>query len=289
MMTRLLSALTILALGLCVGSTLPAGAATIEHKGWLYGEEADKALEIAQERNLPVAILRTYRETSCPKCVGAARQMASSKSTKKMVRVMHYVGNVGESYKSEAVSKLNLKAYGQTHDPSNWIPDLYFVMPDGRVLGFVPYEDSAKTETEAKAVVQMAAWLNSIDEALEDADEDAEKGRFSAALKAIDEVHQQDAKINHLIRIQVGAIDKKEKMPETPVSLFFPGLKDEKLAEYKALALEKVAEARKLIDDDKLRDAQRLLRTLSRTPEGFEAKAQAEQLLEEVAEKLKTS
>lgn len=287
-MNKPMHLLSLFALGLAFAMSLSATAGTIEHDGWLFGEEADEAIKKAKEYNVPVAIMRTYRETTCPKCIGAARQMAASKSTKKMVRVMVYVGGSPDLQSKEA-SALIKKAYGQTKDPSGWIPDLYFVMPDGRALGFVPYEDSAKAESESKAVLQMAAWLKGIDKTLEKADRDAEKGRFEAALKDIDEIMEQDAKINHMIRIQLGVIDKKEKMPETPVSLFFPTLKDEKVAEYKAMALEKIADAKKLIAKDELRDAQRLLRTLSRLPEGFEAKAQAQTLMEEVVEKLKSS
>ncbi|MFK7790428.1 MAG: hypothetical protein AB8C95_13160 [Phycisphaeraceae bacterium] len=288
MNNRTLSFLSILTLGLAFAISLPTAAGTIEHDGWLSGEEADKAIELAIEHNVPIAVMRTYRTTTCPKCIGAARQMAASKSTKKMVRVMLYV-NGDESLKSDAASKLMRKAHGQVKDPSGWIPDLYFLMPDGRALGFVPYEDSAKTESEAKAVSQMAAWIKGVDKTLAKADKDADKGRFESALKAVDEIIDQDAKINHLIRIQVGAIDKKEKMPETPVSLIFPGLKDTKVAEYKALAMSKIDEAKKLIEKEELRDAQRMLKTLSRIPDDFEAKAKAAELMEEVVELLKAS
>lgn len=287
-MKKQIHLLSLIAFGLVFAMSLPAHAGTIEHDGWLSGEAAEEAIELAKEHNVPIAIMRTYRETTCPKCMGAARQMAASKSTKKMVRVMAYV-NGDASHKSEAVNKLLGNSYGQIKDKSNWIPDLYFVMPEGQVIGFVPYEDSAKTESEAKAVLQMATWIKGIDKTVEKADRNAEKGRFDSALKDIDEIMEQDAKINHMIRIQLGLIDKKEKMPETPVSLFFPNLKDEKVAEYKAMAMDKIADAKKLIEDDELRDAQRLLRTLSRLPEGFEAKTEAQALMEEVVEKLKAS
>lgn len=288
-MTRhLFSVFSSFALGLTLVLAVPAVGGTIAHEGWLYGEEADKAIELAQEHNVPVAVMRVQRTTDCPKCIGAARQMAASKSTKQMVRVMAYVGG-GDNLKSEATNRLMNKAYGQTKDPSNWIPDLYFVMPDGRVLGFVPYEDSASTESEAKAVLQMAAWLKGVDKVLEKADRDAEKGRYEAALKDIDELMVQDAKINHMIRIQTGVIDKKEKMPETPVSLFFPNLKDEKVAAYQALAMEQIDKARKLIESKELREAQSLLRTLSRTPEGWDANTKAQAMMQEVVDLLKAS
>jgi hypothetical protein len=278
--------MSIFAMGLSLMLALPTAAGTIEHDGWLYGEEADKAIELAIEHNVPVAVMRTYRETTCPKCMGAARQMAASKSTKKMVRVMVYV-NGSDDLKTTSGAKLVNKAYGQTKDPSGWIPDLYFMMPDGRALGFVPYEDSASTEAEAKAVVQMAAWINGVEETLAKADQDIEKGRFSSALKDLEKIEEQDAKINHMIRIQLGVIDKKEEMPETPASLFFPGLKDKKVAEYKVKTLEMVAEARKMMEKDELREAQRLLLKLSRLPDDFEAKAKSEALMEEVIEKIK--
>lgn len=285
---RTLSFLSILTLGLTLALSLSADAGTIEHDDWLFGEEADKAIELAIEHNVPVAIMRTYRTTTCPKCIGAARQMTSSKSTQKMVRVMLYV-NGDANLKSDAAAKLLNKAYGQVKDPSGWIPDLYFVMPDGQALGFVPYEDAATTESEAKAVTQIAAWIKGVDKSLDKADRDAEKGRFESAIKDLDEIVEQDAKINHLVRIQLGVIDKKEKMPETPVGQFFPGLKDKKVAEYKAMAMQKIDEAKALIQKEELREAQRLLRTLSRTPEDFEANAKAQELMDEVVELLKAS
>lgn len=288
MIARLFSRLGFLVLGLAFALTLPAGATVIEHEGWLFGEEANKAIELAQEHNVPVAVMRTYRDTTCPKCVGAARRMANSKSTSKMVRVMVYVGG-SDDLKSASASKLVNKAYGQTKDPSNWIPDLYFMMPDGRALGFVPYEDAAQTETQAKAVVQIAEWLKDVEKTLEKADKDADKGRYESALKSIDKIMDQDAKISHLVQLQLRQIDKKAKQPETPANPFFAGLKAEKLAEYQAIAMEQIAKAKKLIEKEELREAQRLLRTLARTPEGFEAKTAAEKLMDEVNEKLKAS
>jgi len=286
MFQRSRSLLSILALGLTFALASPATAGTIEHDGWLYGEKADKAIELAIEHNVPIAVMRTFRTTSCPKCLGAARQMVASKSTEKMVRVMVYVDG-GDELKSEAAAKLVNKAYGQTKDPSGWIPDLYFVMPDGRALGFVPYEDAASTESEAKAVVQMAAWINGVEDELAKADRDVERGRFSSAIQDIEQLEEQDAKVEHMVRIQLGLIDKKAEMPETPENPFFPGLKDEKIAEYKAKALEMVAEARALVEKDELREAQRLLRTLSRVPDDFQAKAKAQTLMDEVVEKLR--
>lgn len=288
MNTRTRSLLSIFALGLAVVLAQPTTAGTIQHAGWLYGEEADKAIERAQEHNVPVAVMRTYRETSCPKCMGAARRMAASKSTKKMVRVMVYI-NGSDDMNSEAASRLVNKGFGQTKDPSGWIPDLYFMMPDGRAIGFVPYEDSADTEAEAKAVAQIAEWLKDVAKTLEKADKDADKGRFDSALKAIDKIMEQDAQISHLVQRQLGVIDEKAEQPESPANPFFAGLKEEKLAEYKALAMEKIAEAEKFIEKEELRDAQRLLRVLARTPEDFEAHAAAQKLMDEVTEKLKAS
>lgn len=280
---------SVAALSLLVVATLSAGAAVVENKGWLYGSEADEAIELAQKHNVPIAIMRMFRETDCPKCIGASRQMAASKSTKQMVRVMAYVGEGSADLGSAKVDELMRKAHAKSKDKSNWIPDLYFVMPDGTALGFVPYEDAAKTESQASAVLQMAAWIKGVPGVVEKADRDADKNRFDSAIKAIDAILEQDAQISHLIQQQLGQIDNKEPMPATPVIAFFAGLKDEKMTQYKALALQKIAEARKMIEKEEYREAQRLLKTLSRIPEDFEAKAQAETLMLEVVEKLKAA
>lgn len=282
--------LSLFAIALTAMLARPSAAGTIEHEGWLFGEEAEKALELAEEHNVPVALMWTFRETSCPKCVGAARLMASAKSTKKMVRVMYYTTEAGDpAQNGERVTALFRKVHSQAKDESNYIPDLYFVMPDGRILGFVPYEEAGHTESEAKSVKQIGEWVNGMDKTLEKIDRDVDKGRYESALKKIDELVEQDAKISHMIQVQIGAVDKKEEMPETPVSLFFPNLKEEKVAQYKAAAMEKIAEAEALIEKDELRAAQRLLRTLSRTPEDFEANAKAKALMEKVTELLKAS
>lgn len=263
-------------------------AGVIDREGWLHGEAADKAIELATEKGLPVAIMYAERETSCPKCLAAARKMFSAKSTGQMVRVIVYTDG-HEKFHSAAATALLSKAHEQTKDPSGWLPDLYFVMPDGRALGFVPHEDARSAEAQANKVAQIADWIKGVAKTLEKADQDVEKGRYDSAIKALDKIMEQDVKISHLIQVQLRKIDADEEMPETPVAPFFAGLKEKKLVEYNARALQKLAEAEVLIDKEQLQEAQQLLRSLAGMPESFDAKAQAQQLRKQVEEKLKSS
>ena len=268
-------------------TTLFAGAAAgqqLQYEGWLYGEEADEALEYAQERDIPVALMYAWTETSCGLCMGAARTMAASRPNRQMVRIIYYYGPGSENLNTERVTALWRQADGQVNDPSNWIPDLYYLMPDGQVLGYVPYEDASQTTGEANTVLQIVEWMDSVTGTLARADGDAERGRYAQALERIEEVVDRDARVSHIIQQLVGRADERDEMPAQPVVQFFPNLLEEKRAEYAALAMEALAEARQLYADGEDRQALAKLRLLTRAPESFEATAAAQALVEEIME-----
>jgi len=273
------------AIAICAALTVPAAAQqTLEFDGWLYGEAADQALAYAQENNVPVAVMNTYRQTTCPLCAGASRTMAASRPTRQMVRVVSYVGAGSDGLNSTGVTALMRGAYGQVTDASNWIPDLYFMMPDGRVIGFVPYEDANKTTDEANTVLQIFEWMDSVPTTVVRADAEAGRGRYTEAMNRIDQIVEQDAQVSHLIQIQVNRAQQGDDMPAQPVMQFFPTLRAEKLAEYSALAMGQLAEARQLFADGDDRGAINILRLLVRGPEAFESTAAAQTLLDEILE-----
>jgi len=268
---------------------LPATAATtIEPNGWLYGDEAEAALEKAEKYDVPVAIMHTFRETTCPKCVGAAQVLSTPSTHKKMVRVLVYVGGDSDLNSPRAMA-LFKKIRGDVNRTSNYIPDLYYTTADGQALGYVDYEDAADARAESSTVLKIAQWIDSAKKDIARADRDAERGRYTRAIDAISTIVQQEAKVSHLRQIQLGKVDKDAAMPEQPVSVFFPGLLDEKRAAYLKLAKAELDKARKLVEAGELRDAQRAARTLMRGPDDFETTAQAKALYEEIIDKLRAA
>lgn len=278
----------LLALTVSLGTSAPASAdQVVEYKDWVYGEKADEALDYAEKYDMPLVIVKTFRKTSCPLCIGAGRTMVGAKAHKDMVRIVYYVGEGGGELNSERVKALFRKVSKQVKDPSSYAPDTYYTTFDGQALGFVPYEHPNQTREQGKTVLQIREWVNSVPVGVGKADKLAERGRYALALKEIDQIIKRDAQVSHLIQIQVGKADKDTKMPDRPVTSFFPELREQKHAEYVEIAKVELEAARKLIVEEKLREAQRALKTLSRGPEDFETTDQAKQLLEEVEAKLR--
>ncbi|MFN3165524.1 MAG: hypothetical protein ACE37H_00505 [Phycisphaeraceae bacterium] len=284
--SKTLMLLTAALLGLGAVPSALAGD-EIEYDGWLYGEDADKALEKAEQYDLPIALMRQWRSTSCPKCKGAGNVMAAAKPHKQMVRVILYVGEGADQVNSEKVKALFRKINGKVADPSGWIADTYYTKADGTVLGFVPYEDAAGVRDEAGKVLQITEWAGAVPGEVAKADRYAERGRYAQAMEAIHEIVEQDAKVSHLIQVLVGKASEDDAMPKTPVSAFFGELREKKHAEYLAMAKLELDAAKQLIADDKLREAKRALLPLSRGPEDFETTDQAKKLIDEVDEKLR--
>ncbi len=277
------------AIGLSLTSAGTALAEVVEYEGWLHGEQADEALEQAQKYNVPVVIIKQFRETTCPLCLGSGRTMASAKPTKEMVRIIYYVGENSAGLNSEKTQALFNKVQRQVVDPSNWAPDLYFTTADGQALGFAPYEEPQEATEEGKTILQVREWIDSVPAETAKADREAERGRYVQAMEKIDEIMEQDAKISHLIQVQIGKAKKEDKMPATPVTPFFAELRDKKISEYQAMAQVELDAARQLVNDDKLAEARKALLPLSKGPEAFTTTADAKKLLDEVTQKLRST
>ena len=266
--------------------SLPAGAGTvIENNDWYQGEEAAKALEVAKERNLPVVLLVTMRETTCPLCVNAAQDIFSARPHRDMVRIMYYL-NAAE-LNHESVAGFAQEAGRKVGTLSTF--SAYYLTAEGDPLGFVPYGKTTESSAEGGTVLQIHQWINSVAGDIVRADREARDGRYDRAMERIETIQRRDAQVSHLIQQLLGKAEQDAPMPDTPVSLMFPDLYDTKLAEYQALAQEELDAAKALVAEDKLREAQRALRPLSRGPEAFDTTAQAKALLEEVEQKMRDS
>lgn len=264
-----------------------SSARTLEYEGWLFGEQADEALAYAEEHDIPVVIVKTFRTTSCPKCVGATQSMVSAKANRELIRIMYFVGDGSKGLNTEKTTQLYRKVAGQVKDPSNLAPDMYYSTAEGTALGFVPYEKANDSRAEAGKILQIAEWLSSVPVEVSKADRQAERGRYQKAVEDIGRIIERAAKLSHMIQVQVGMADADAKMPEQPVTDFFPGLLETKTGEYNAMAEKALDKARALVEAGKLTEARRALLPLTRGPESFKTTAAAKQLLDQVVEQMR--
>lgn len=285
MIKPLLTALMLSASAGLFYAPVAAAGTVIESEDWLVGDEAAQALEMARERGLPVVLMMTARETTCPLCVNASVDIISARPHKDMVRIMYYTDAAG-------LNSTEVNAFAQQAGRNIGVMrsfSAYYLTAEGQPLGFVPYGETTSAREEGGTVLQIHEWISSVPRAVERADAQAERGRYAEAVRAIETVASRDAQVSHMIQQLLGKAEEDAEMPETPVSPAFPGLLEEKLAEYEALAEAELDAAQALIDAKELRDAQRALRTLARGPEAFATTDRAKQLLEEVEELLRSS
>ncbi|MFI4860555.1 MAG: hypothetical protein ACIAXF_07745 [Phycisphaerales bacterium JB063] len=177
--------------------------------------------------------------------------------------------------------------YNHVTKVSNNIPSMFLLSPDKEVIAYIDYEQVDQAEPESRTVLQIFEWSAGVERTVARADRMAARGRYVEALREIDEIAEQDAKVSHLIQTMLGRADADSDMPETPVRPMFAGLHEEKLAEYEALAQAELDQAKALIAEEDYRGAQRILRGMVRGPESFATTAEAQTLLEEVVAKLR--
>lgn len=201
-----------------------------------------------------------------------------------MVRVLVYTD---DSRNGEGMRQLVNRLRGSANEASNMIPKLFYLAPDGTPVAYVDYEEKVDAAPEGEKVAQIIQWASGVERNLERADRMAERGRYTEAMREVEEVVEQDAKVSHLIQQMLGYAAEGDDLPDTPVSPMFEGLREAKHAEYEALAQAQLDEARALTEQEEYRNAQRILRNLVRGPEDFATTEPAKALLEEVQDKMR--
>ena len=213
--------------------------------------------------------------------------MARVRATRNMVRVLVY--NDARERNTGVLDSLVSTVTRDVTVVSNSVPRLFFLTPDQDVIGYVDYEQVAEASDEGNKVAQIMQWANAVPRQVSRADAMAARGRYAQAMDEIDEVVDQDRQISHLTQVLVGKASEDDDIPETPVRPMFESLRDEKKAEYEALAQEKLDAAQRMVEREELREAQRALRTLISGPEDFSTTAPAQALYEEVIAKLRAN
>jgi len=211
--------------------------------------------------------------------------MARVRATEDMVRILIY--NSDDSRNAEGVQHWARMLSHEVGGASNYIPRMYYLAPDKTPLAYVDYEQKQEATPEGEKVAQIFQWVAGVERDLERADRMAERGRFTEAMREVDEIVEQDAKVSHLIQQMLGHAEEGDAMPDTPASPMFEGLLEEKRSEFEAIAQAQLDEARALAEQEEYRNAQRVLRNLVRGPEDFATTEPAKALLEEIQEKMR--
>lgn len=203
-----------------------------------------------------------------------------------MVRVIVYSDATDRN--ADGMRERVNQIHGQVRSVSNTLPRMYYLGPDGSVVSYIDYEEKQDAGPEGEKVSQISQWVSGVDRTIDRADRMAQRGRYAEAMREIEEIDDQDRQVSHLVQVMLGHADEADDAPESPVRPVFEGLREQKLAEYEALAQAELDAARELVAAEDYRGAQRALRGLIRGPESFATTAEAKALYDQVVELMRS-
>jgi len=277
-MRRLSTIVLTLALGLLAPET--AHAQSKELQGWASGNQWDEVIEHAQQEDKPIVVIKHIFGNS-DKADNVTFAWASNRGLRGMVPV---------HFKSTAQSKSFKEAADRANDDYDYGPKLYIFDPQLRLIGYRNYRHKRQIKPALSVAGEILKWQRRAQRELTRADQFAEAGRIAAALKVVDEVVEQDIKSTYavqLLTVSAGK-DEKPKRPDPPkAGWFYPDLAQTKEAQYTALAESRLAEARRLYQDLKYREALAELRPLASDTADLPQVEQAKQLQEQITESMK--
>ncbi len=248
--------------------------------GWGTGEDLDQAIEYAQKKGLPIVFVHTFKETDCPKCIGATTRFTSERGFQNMVALM--------VYESESSPKFR-QVEQQVKDHGTYLPRLYITDPELNLIAFVKYEDSARGSTAAAAMAnEFMAWRSNVPKRVDRADaQAARRAAYSKSLEQIEKIAAEDravsAKLDQILR-GVEPAKKADADAEAPAAKgrFFPNIVEEARQRYEQMAAERLAEARTAIEQEDYVAARRVLTPMVRDGADLPQIAEAANLLKQV-------
>jgi len=277
-MRRLSPIVLTLALGLLAPA--PAHAQSKELQGWASGNQWAEAVEHAQEEGKPIVVIKHIFGTS-DKADKITYAWASNRGLRGMVPV---------HFKSTAQSKSFKEAADRANDDYDYGPKLYIFDPQLRLIGYRNYRHKHQVKPAFSVAGEILKWQQRAQRELARADQFAEAGRIGAALKTVEEVQEQDIKSTYAVQLLTVSADKDEtpKRPDPPkAGWFYPELLETKREQYAALAEERLAEAKRLYQDLKYREALAELRPLASDTSDLPQVEQAKQLQEQITESMR--
>jgi hypothetical protein len=251
----------LLSMGAAYGSSLEP------EPGWATGEDMDKAVEVAKQKNTPLVFLYAFRESFSH---GTSRMYMKNKDLGGFIKVLVYV-----SAKPPSAFQ---KVARQVQEPDRFVPIMYFASPDLQVLGFVQSDSrSDKVSRHATLARELFAWLTKTNSELKRAEKCAADGRFNAALKIYQKASIEDIKNTVTVsKTWEAVLTEQEAKP-----LYFPDLPD-KINGLETMAQERLAKATEHYDKKEYDEAKKLLEPMVKDKADYEAVKRAAELLEKV-------
>lgn len=259
--------------------------------GWALIEHMDKAIEHAQENNLPMVFVHTnrvYNISSCPRCVQAVRSATAHRFLRhgpfnSMVSMVVYQNENSPEFR---------KVQQQVADRGQGFPRLYITDPDLNVIAFVAADDERRAlNTAITNTVQFMSWRNGVSRRVEQAQAMARRGQLHQALTAIQRIAQEDSEVTTRLDAMLrntsqqqtqGTSDAQQNEQQLAPGRFFPGIVDEGSVAVQKIADEVLEEARKAMEEGDWVTARRLLTVMARDQSDMPQVARAQQLLEQV-------
>lgn len=261
---------------------LPAGAwaQSKELEGWASGDQWAQAVEHAQETGKPIVVIQHVFDQS-KETDKVAWAWASNRGLRGMVPI---------HFKSTAQDKGYKQAADQANDEYKYGPKLYIFDPQLRLVGYRNYRHKL-TANEALAVAgHVLKWQKGVERDLAKADQFAEAGRISAALKVVDDIAAQDIKSTYAVQLLTVSAAEGETptRPEPPTAgWFYPDLVPTQQALFAAKADARIAEAERLYQDLKHREALAVIRPLASDTSDLPQVEKAKELQAQITESLK--
>jgi|GEM_PF-5741406 len=239
--------------------------------GWVTADQQETLLKKASEKDQLVVIIRSadqYKTDSRRACVNAWAQLPAFRGAAKL--------RLPTSTSSNRVYKA-LKP--QLNEPTG-APDLWIATADLKLLAYLAYPGSEDPQQAASPAIQRAAELfkfyQQSQKSLAFAAKQAQAGRIGIAWQSVQSIASKDAQLLEQLAPAPGkasASQSQDGLSELPDALkpayddpgpgyFFNTLFSEKLAEYEAIAEDRINQALTAIDDGKPAEARKLVAPL---------------------------
>ena len=262
---------------------------------WAPYEQFDQAHEAAQKSGRILAVLAGDRDSDDKNHNDAFVRVLNDGSLRGTVRVF-----LGDNSPPAAI-----QAPVKQAKTNGAIPRLYLISPAGQLVGVVTRGTVDRTREVVALANQVVAWQASAQRKITAADQLAQNARYADALDDIDRLVKEDMAISARVRevIEPKKEEKKDdkdkadaddrrnrrqrEEPQRPEPLppgyYFPTLHETKKDEYRKLAAERIAEAKKLIDEGNPGGARAKVAPMVNDKSEFPEIEEARQVLQQAA------
>ncbi len=188
-----------LIMSLVLLATLPTALLAKSAKDeWLPGEKLQQALELGAEKDVPVAVIYQFKESSCPLHRSRVGSYENLRELKGMIKVRTYTEDQTPGLR---------EARGEAF--TYMLPVLFINDGEGHLIGFAAYKSSIQdlTLTAKQAAVTMK-WKQKTRKTLRTIEQQIQRKQFSVALKQLGAVANQDRKLTYKLKKTIETANK---------------------------------------------------------------------------------